>query len=210
MATVKYKPLPELDEAGKAKFWSKVASGDAADCWPWTGGMFAKDYGCFPVKRKSYYAHRYALALSTGLDPVGLVVCHRCDNPKCCNPAHLFAGTHQDNSRDMVAKGRGVTAEKPHESRVEWYAEVRQRQAASARKQEAERAEKDRQFDLFLQREFPSLSDKNPAAVALGRKGGAAKVRKGLAMATTEQRKASAVKAWATRRAKATATPSKP
>lgn len=154
MATIKYKPLPELDETLRAKFWSRVASGAEDDCWPWTGGMFAKDYGCFPVNRRSYYAHRYALALSSGVDLVGLVVCHRCDNPRCCNPAHLFAGTHQDNTQDMLSKGRGPTAEQRWESRADWRAERKSIRLEKKRVRDAEVAERARKAQLVLSNNF--------------------------------------------------------
>ncbi len=172
--TIKYKPLPELTDAERLKFWSKVAASASTECWPWVGGLFAKGYGCFPVQRKSYYAHRYALALRSGLDPIGLVVCHRCDNPRCCNPAHLFAGTHGDNMQDMLAKGRGPTAEARWAGRVEWRAERQAIRLEKKRVRSIEVAEKVRQANLF----FSTTSAQavvgdgtsmisNPAAVAL-------------------------------------------
>lgn len=87
-------------------FWSKVdKSGGPEACWPWTAGKIPAGYGAFHVRRKVVGAHRFALETVHG--PLGdLLACHRCDNPGCCNPAHLFAGTYSDNVRDMDAKGR--------------------------------------------------------------------------------------------------------
>ena len=72
-------------------------------CWPWTGPRHSAGYGLF----RRQYAHRLALESALGR-PLGsgMEACHSCDNPPCCNPAHLFEGTHQDNVRDMAAKGR--------------------------------------------------------------------------------------------------------
>jgi hypothetical protein len=89
------------------RFWPKVDRGAGPDaCWPWTAST-THGYGQIGVPgTRPHKAHRVAWELTNGPIPDGLLVCHRCDNPPCCNPAHLFLGTNADNMRDMVAKGR--------------------------------------------------------------------------------------------------------
>jgi len=97
----KAKPLSE-------RFWAKVDRRGLDECWEWQGSRTGRGrYG--NVKVDSYTnapSHRVAWELTNGPVPEELCVCHRCDNPPCCNPAHLFLGTHQDNMIDKVAKGR--------------------------------------------------------------------------------------------------------
>jgi hypothetical protein len=102
-----------LNAAQIARFWSKVdRSGGASACWEWRAHRNHHGYGQFGTgKRRSgskgtALAHRIAYALSYGDFPATLDVLHRCDNPCCCNPAHLFLGDHDANMADMAAKHR--------------------------------------------------------------------------------------------------------
>lgn len=88
-------------------FWLTVdKSGGPDACWPFTGYRMASGYG----RNRHGYTHRYALTLALGrpLAP-GMEACHTCDNPPCCNPAHLFEGTRLANEQDKTAKGRRNT-----------------------------------------------------------------------------------------------------
>lgn len=75
-------------------------------CWVWERGVSKDGYGQFRARGQSWRAHRFSYALYVGPIPHGLFVCHRCDNPRCVNPDHLWLGTTQDNTADKCAKGR--------------------------------------------------------------------------------------------------------
>jgi len=75
-------------------------------CWNWTGYTNRGGYGTISVNGKKLTVHRVAYVELVGEIPGGLFVCHRCDNPLCFNPGHLFLGTNLENTRDSVAKGR--------------------------------------------------------------------------------------------------------
>jgi hypothetical protein len=75
-------------------------------CWEWQRYRLWTGYGRMTVDGRMTNAHRVAYELFIGPIPPGLIVCHRCDNPPCCNPEHLFTGTWQDNTNDAMAKGR--------------------------------------------------------------------------------------------------------
>lgn len=90
-------------------FWARVdRSGGPDSCWPWTGATTRTRYGQMWWQGKKVSAHRLALALAQGSIEEDLDVLHTCDNPPCCNPAHLFEGTHTQNMVDMVSKGRNA------------------------------------------------------------------------------------------------------
>lgn len=96
------------------RFWSKVDKRGPDECWPWAAHCRRRDgRGCFSLKGVSRPAPRVAFILTHGVEPSGYA-CHTCDNPKCCNPAHLWDGTHSENMRDMSLKGRGTGQNKTH------------------------------------------------------------------------------------------------
>lgn len=106
-----------LDEWQIAGFWSCVQQGKEEECWLWTGYCEPKrGYGILsigtPPNRIRYLTHRIAYYSHYGIDPGEYLVCHRCDNPPCVNPFHLFLGTKGDNHRDAIKKGRKVSPAK--------------------------------------------------------------------------------------------------
>jgi hypothetical protein len=75
-------------------------------CWEYYGGYTDRDYGHIWYQGELQGVHRVVYKLMKGKIPLGLYVLHECDNPRCCNPDHLFLGTAQDNTLDMIAKNR--------------------------------------------------------------------------------------------------------
>lgn len=87
-------------------FWNKVNKGDENACWEWKASKTPLGYGRTTYQKRQSYAHRMAYIYTYSEIPDGLLVCHTCDNPACCNPKHLFLGSHKDNTQDMIKKGR--------------------------------------------------------------------------------------------------------
>lgn len=106
--------MPAFNARDERRFWSKVERLPGRHCWLWTGYRDKRAYGRFQMRGQVVLSHRVAFYLATGNDPGDLLVCHKCDNPPCCNPQHLFLGTMTDNIRDAARKGRLMDDPKPY------------------------------------------------------------------------------------------------
>lgn len=104
--------------AKEQRFWEKVDKRGPNECWNWTHGRDRGGYGTFGDFKRSGKAHRYSYELHFGPIPPNTDVCHKCDNPSCVNPNHLFLGTRQVNVDDMVAKDRHTRGERSVQARL--------------------------------------------------------------------------------------------
>jgi len=103
-----YIKIEALTKKQEGRFWSNVNKADDSSlCWNWVGYIEPKNgYAKFSLKKNALVASRVSYFLSFGDDPKEQLVLHKCDNPKCVNPNHLFLGSELDNSNDKIQKGR--------------------------------------------------------------------------------------------------------
>lgn len=109
----------KLTDFDIARFWSKVDKNgpilveSLGPCWEWKAGRYPAGYGQISIQspRRGFGAHVISFYINNGYWPAPNCL-HKCDNPPCCNPAHLFAGTAKDNVHDMVSKGRIARGDK--------------------------------------------------------------------------------------------------
>ena len=111
MLSDEQKGHPMFTDKQVKRFWSKVKKTDA--CWLWTGTINHK-YGAIRIAYRAWRAHRVAWVIANGNIPKGMNVLHRCDNPPCVNPKHLFLGSQRDNLIDCIRKGRNPYVLRTH------------------------------------------------------------------------------------------------
>jgi len=97
---------PEYFSKMLLRFWQKVEK-NPSKCWIWKGATLNKSkYGQFKINNKNQLSHRVSWIIHYGEIPIGKDVLHKCDNPQCVNPSHLFIGSHKENMMDKTKKGR--------------------------------------------------------------------------------------------------------
>lgn len=115
-------PLTVLPPRGPARVdpWDRIDQSQGQDCcWPWTGCTDPDGYGVFKIDGRNWRAPRWVLGQKLGRElTADEITRHACDNPTCCNPAHLLPGTPADNTADMIRRGRAITGDRHWARRV--------------------------------------------------------------------------------------------
>lgn len=104
------------------RFWDRVNKiAGASSCWVWTGARNG-NYGIIGVRGKLVLVHRFSYSIHHGEIQPGAMICHRCDNPLCVRPEHLYAGTAESNARDRVMRDRQVSRRGPchYSAKLTW------------------------------------------------------------------------------------------
>ena len=102
------------------RFMQKIKIDADTGCWEWQASKSSTGYGQFRVGDKNWKSHRWSYQYHRGEIPDRMCVCHKCDNPLCSNPDHLFLGTKQENMDDMITKGRAAHGEKHPSSKLNY------------------------------------------------------------------------------------------
>jgi len=111
------KILKNITDSQKKRFWKNIDKKEKEQCWQWKLAVDKDGYGRYNIGSKpnktamKVGSHRLSFLLHYGYLPSEKLLCHKCDNPKCCNPHHLFAGSHMDNLKDMYRKNRAKVGE---------------------------------------------------------------------------------------------------
>jgi len=123
------KALPE------DRFFKKVLIAPFHECWEWLAYKSWDGYGYFNSGKRNELAHRFSYRMFIGEIPISLCVLHKCDNPSCVNPEHLFIGTNDDNVKDKVQKTRQACGERMNRgsATAEDVAEIRRMHASGIR-----------------------------------------------------------------------------
>lgn len=107
MSQLNPRPLPQISDPHViATFEKRYEAEPNTGCWLWLGALFNNGYGQFRIESRTQLAHRVAFAIYKSAIPPKWHVLHKCDNPLCVNPSHLYLGTHQQNMEDRGKRGR--------------------------------------------------------------------------------------------------------
>jgi hypothetical protein len=109
---LKHRPIPEMSQSDINRFLSKIDIKSEDQCWNWKKGTSTFGHGQFWLKDKGCRAHRISYMIKYGSIPKDKLVLHKCDNPRCVNPNHLFLGNQDDNMKDMVSKKRSLIGDR--------------------------------------------------------------------------------------------------